>query len=257
LGAIPAIDRLAAEQSLGEQQVDRITVIDQLTQANNALLLLMGNPPGEQFDIPAGRLNGPLPPVTPGIPADVLARRPDLKAAEMRLREYLKNVDAVRTSFYPTLTLTGSAGSSSQALTDLLQNPVGTLAAALTTPFVNLWTMKATVGVAKSTYASAAATFRNTFYQALQDVDNALAARDHYASEALQYAIVESAARQTVRHNEYAYRSGAISLQTLLDAQQALRDIQRESSIVRYQQFVNQVTLYQALGGTATVVEDH
>ncbi len=253
LGAIPAIDRLAAEQSLGTQQADRITIIDQLTQANNALSLLMGNPPGEQFDIPAGRLDGPLPPVTPGIPIDVLARRPDLKAVEIRLREYLKNVDAARTSFYPTLTLTGSAGSSSQALKDLLQNPVGTLAAAVTMPFLNLWTMKATVGVAQATYNSAAATFRNTFYRALQDVDNALAARDHYTAEELQYAIVESAATQTMRHDEYAYQAGAIPLQTLLDAQQALRYIQQVRSIVRYHQFVNQVTLYQALGGNATV----
>ncbi|MFX8098712.1 TolC family protein, partial [Acinetobacter baumannii] len=73
----------------------------------------------------------PLPVLAAGLPAELLARRPDLQAAELRLRESLANVDLTRASFYPKLSLTGSLGTSSDALLRLVQNPVASLAAQL------------------------------------------------------------------------------------------------------------------------------
>lgn len=250
LGAISANDRLSAEQALAQQEADKRTLLDQKESLDNAMSLLLGNPPGERYVVPAAVLDRSLPVVAAGIPADVLGRRPDLRAAEMRLRELLDQADAARTNFYPTLTLTGYAGSTSATLHDLLVNPVGTLVFALAVPAVNFWQIGPTVGVARSNYESAIANFRQTFYQALQDVENALAARDHDTQRADLLAKSLKLQKQIELRKAYAYEVGAIPLETLLDEQEQSRQLATSLAEARYQQLVNQVKLYQALGGS-------
>ncbi len=221
----------------------------QQTQAENALAILLGQPPGEVFVVPSARLTTPLPAVAPGVPASVLARRPDVRSAELRTRATLATVDAKRASFYPNLTLTGSAGTTSDALRNVLQNPIGTIAASVAAPFLNVWTMKAQVGSARTAYDAAAVAFAKTFYQALADVENALAARADYEVETTQWADALDAARQSEQRIGWQYRAGSIPLQNWLDAQQATRNADAELASVRYALLVNQVALYVALGG--------
>lgn len=75
--------------------------------------------------------------ITAGLPADLLARRPDLRAAELRLRASLRNVDQTRASLYPQITLTGNLGATSTDLMQLLANSIATLSAGLVLPFLN------------------------------------------------------------------------------------------------------------------------
>lgn len=248
-GAIAAIDRLAARQSLLALQSDRASLLDSRTQTSNALWVLLGSPPGEDVAVSAQRLDRPLPPVAVGVPAELLARRPDVGAAELRVRESLSALDATRTSFYPNLTLTGSAGSSSDALRDLLQNPVGSLAAALAVPLVNLWTMRASVDIARMSYEASAVSFRATVYQAMSDVENALSERDRYGKQnGILTDLLRDATESEARY-EARYRAGAIPLQSLIDAQQARRSAQTQLALNRYGSLVSQVALYEALGG--------
>src|SRR6185436_16357419 len=93
--------------------------------------------PWPQSDEPQNLEGARNPAVEPGLPAELLGRRPDLRAAELRLRESLTDVDVTRTSYYPTISLTGSAGGSSTALGDVLANPIATLGAGLTLPFLH------------------------------------------------------------------------------------------------------------------------
>lgn len=248
-GAVTAVDLLAARQSLASQRASRYALLVQQTQAENALAILLGQPPGEIFVVPSARLMIALPAIAAGVPASVLARRPDVKAAELRTRSTLATVDATRTSFYPNLTLTGSAGTTSDALRNLLQNPLGTIAAAVAVPSLNIWTMKAQVGSAQTAYDAAAVAFAKTFYQALTDVENALSARADYQVEITQWADALEAARQSEQRIGWQYRSGLIPLQSWLDAQQATRNADAELASARYAILTNQVTLYVALGG--------
>ena len=109
------------------------------------------------------------------------ASRPDLRAAELRLRESLASLDQAKLSFYPSLTLTGSLGGTSNALANLLQNPIGTAGADIALPFLNYPQLKLSVGVSRASYDLAVVNFRQTLYQALTDVENALSARTQYA----------------------------------------------------------------------------
>ncbi|MEK6423223.1 MAG: efflux transporter outer membrane subunit [Burkholderia gladioli] len=248
-GAVTAVDLLTARQSLASQRASRYALLVQKTQTENALSILLGQPPGDGFAIPSARLTIPLPSVAPGVPASVLARRPDVKAAELRTRSALATVDATRTSFYPNFTLTGSAGTSSDGLRNLLQNPLGTIAANVAAPFLNVWDMKAQVGSAQTAYDAAAVAFAKTFYQALADVENALAARDDYRVEIAQWADALEAARQSEQRIGWQYRAGSIPLQNWLDAQQATRNVDAELATAHYAALMNQVALYVALGG--------
>jgi hypothetical protein len=125
--AIPRRRRLLAgsaeaQQNLLSQQSSHTELVQQQVENDNALAILFDSPPGQSA--PCRRLPSSLAGLEAGLPAELLARRPDLRAAELRLREALASVDLTRTNFYPQLTLTGTLGTSSDALLRLVQNPV-------------------------------------------------------------------------------------------------------------------------------------
>ena len=192
-----------------------------------------------------------LPTVAAGLPAELLARRPDLRAAELRLRETLATGDASRASYYPALTLTGAVGTSSTELLNLLKNPVATLGAGLTLPFLRFNEMKLNTERVKAQYAEAATSFRQTLYTAMSEVENALSARTQYAlqGEALAAQLQASTAAEQLYQTRY--RLGAATLQVWLDAQEKRRSAELAVSANRLDQLNAQVTLYKALGGDA------
>jgi hypothetical protein len=110
-------------------------------------------------------------------------RRPDLRAAELRLRETLAQTDATRLSFYPNLSLTGSVGTASTGLSEIVSNPLGSLAATLSAPFIQVNQAHFATAVARAQYDKAVVSFRKTLLKALIDVDNALSARIQLAEE--------------------------------------------------------------------------
>src|SRR5699024_4275245 len=107
-----------------------------------------------------------LPAIDAGLPAQLLARRPDLRAAELRLRAALAQVKITARSYYPTLTLTGSLGSTSSALARVLSNPVATLGAGLALPFLNIREARLSTRIAGTQYEMAVKQFRTTLYTA-------------------------------------------------------------------------------------------
>ncbi|MBU1303919.1 MAG: TolC family protein, partial [Alphaproteobacteria bacterium] len=99
--------------------------------------------------------------ITAGLPADLLARRPDLRAAELRLRATLRNVDGAKASLYPQITLTGNLGSASPDLLQILANPIATLGAGLVLPFLNFRDGELRVKVSEVDFQLAVTEFRS------------------------------------------------------------------------------------------------
>ena len=171
------------------------------------------------------------------------------RAAELRLRETLASNDGAAAAYYPTLSLTGTLGSSSNALSQLLSNPVGTLGAGLTLPFLRVREMHLSKAKNQAAYESAVIGYRQTLYNALADVQNALSNREALARQGEWLAGSLAAARQVEAMTEVRYRHGAVALKDWLDAQETRRTAEvalAENQLARLQ---NQVTLYQALGG--------
>jgi NodT family efflux transporter outer membrane factor (OMF) lipoprotein len=249
-GEVSELEVAQARQSLESQRADLAQLRLEQTQTADALALLFDVPPERAPPVALQNLDHVvLPPVEPGLPAAVLSRRPDVHAAELRLRESLANVDATRLSFYPTLTLTGSLGTGSTGLTQILKYPVATLGAGVVLPFIQWREMGRTIDISKAEYQQAVVMFRQTFYSALSDVENALSARAQLAQqdEALSRALKDAT---TAEHlNEAQFRAGEVALTSWLDAQQARRVGENAWALNRFNELSAQVALYQALGG--------
>ena len=195
-----------------------------------------------------------MPEVAPGLPAQLLARRPDLRAAELRLRESLASADAVAASYYPALTLTGALGGSSLALGQALTNPYALLGAGVSLPFLQVNTLKLNNAIARTQYESAVVSYRQTLYSALGDVENALGTRSALARQGESLAGSLAASRRSEQLYEVRYRQGSVALSLWLDAQETRRSAETAWAQNQLSQLKNQVTLYLALGGSARPV---
>ncbi|MES2185683.1 MAG: efflux transporter outer membrane subunit [Pseudomonadota bacterium] len=247
-GAVSSLEVAEAAQNAAAQRAAQTQLEQQRVEAANALALLFD---GQTPAVPVPRLLSAtaLPPVAEGLPASLLARRPDLRAAELRLRSSFAGIDATRASYYPALSLTGALGTSSPRLGSVLQNPVATLGAGLTLPFLQFNQMRLAIGVSRTQYEEAVAAFRQTLYQALADTDNALSARRQYAGQAVQLEASLDAARTAERLYAVRYRVGAVALRIWLDAQERRRSAENALAENRYNRLANHALLLRVLGG--------
>ena len=250
-GAVSGLDLTSAEQSVQSQRASLSQIEQQRVEARTALAVLL-NMPVQQLNIqePARLPRIALPTVSAGLPADLLSRRPDLQASELRLRKALASKDATKASYYPSISLTGNLGSSSTSLSTLLQNPALTLGANLSLPFLQYNDMKKDVAISSLDYEKSIMQYRQTLYQAFADVENALSARTELNKQvALQERNVQLA-EKTERLTEVRYRNGAIALKNLLDAQETTRNARLSLIQTKQSQYNAYVTLMQALGGS-------
>ena len=252
-GAVSKVDLLQSRQTLASQRADFIQLEQQRSEARNALAILFDQAPQNAVPEPAQLPEGALPAVEAGLPARLLGQRPDLRAAEMRLREYLADLDTTRTSYYPSFTLTGSLGGTSMSLVNVLQNPVGMLGAGLALPFVQWNTMQLSVKISDTHCQEAIVNFRQTLYTSLSEVENAFSARDRLAAESLQLEAAVTLAKGAEQLLEIRYRAGSSGIQFWLDAQETRRTAEKALVENRLNRYQNAMTLFQALGGDTKV----
>jgi outer membrane protein TolC len=253
-GSVSGLEQAQATQSLAMQEAAHTQWLQQRVQARNTLALLMDGPPGagspaQAVAEPQRLSDSALPTVAAGLPAQLLTRRPDLRAAELRLRKTLANGDATRTAYYPTLSLTGSLVGSSNSLSQVLDNPVATLGAGLVLPFIQWRDMQRASDIAQLDYESAVVAYRQSWYQALADVENALSARQQYDDQGSLLQTALDAARQAERLAEVRYRAGSTPLKTWLDAQETRRQAELSLAANRLNRLNAWVTVVQTLGG--------
>ncbi len=256
LGAVDQLDVLEAKSSLASLQAQQSEFEQSLLEANNAFSILFNQPPQNMSDNIRMLPDGSIPSLNVGVPADLLIRRPDVKAAIYDVKSALANKDAADLDYLPELTLTGALGGSSEALKDLLSNPLGTLGADITLPFLQWNEMRNNKAIASVEYQTAIVNYRQVLYTAFQDVENALSAREKlmYQSARLQEQYDAASAAEKIYAARYQY--GSTSIMDYLNAQESTRNAQASLLENRYNQFITQVTLYQSLGGTDIAPEE-
>jgi outer membrane protein, multidrug efflux system len=243
---------LAQEQALVAQQEAQIPLLqEQEHEALLALAILLGKAP-EGFDVAAKNLDGiALPLVAPGLPSQLLLRRPDVAEAEANLASAHANVDAARAAFFPAVNLTGSATTTSSF--------VGTLfhassfewsagASALQTLF-DAGKLFAQSDLAKAQQLGLVATYRKTVITAFSNVETSLGQTSNFAIEVAALEREVKASTEAERISELQYREGIVDLTTLIQTQQTLFTAQDalEQARLAYAQAV--IGLYQSLGG--------
>lgn len=219
-------------------------------QSLTALALLLGRVPQGMTlaDEPFTALQ--VPAVAPGLPSDLLARRPDLAAAERRLASADANVVAARAALLPSLSLTGSGGLATNALLSLADPTRSvSLGASLAQSLFDGGTRRAQVALSRSQREVLVDTYRQSVHTALKEVDDALGnAHRGQRQEDAQQALVAQA-RRSLQLAEAQYRAGAGDLLSVLEAQRSLFSAQDSLAQQRLARLSAALDLYRALGG--------
>lgn len=248
-GSASDLEAAEAQASLAGAEARRIALQQSLVESRNALALLVDSPLGASIDLPGGLPASAPPSVEPGLPAELLRRRPDLRAAELRLRRLHADNEAVKASYYPSFLLTGELGQSSTSLREAIRNPVMTLGASLVLAATRRGDYRRASDTAKLQQEQAELQFRQGLARALSEVDTALTARRHWAQQSALAKRALDAAREVERVYAVRYRAGAAPLRTWLDAQESLRLAENDWAENQLNLNVSQVGVVQALGG--------
>jgi len=223
----------------------------QIRQEENAISILLGKNPG---DIPRGLklTEQPHAPEVPaGLPSSLLERRPDIREAEETLIAANAQIGVARAAYFPQISLTGTAGFESPALTNLFTGPAGVwnLAASLTQPIFEGGRLKSTVRFAEAQHEQMILTYQETIQGAFRDVSNALVAyRKNRELRVQQQHLLESA--QDAAHLSHVrFDAGTTDYLEVLTNE--TNSFSAELGLVQAQanELIAMVQLYQALGG--------
>ena len=224
---------------------------EQEREARYALAILLGKPP-EGFDVAGQSLDGIAPPlVTPGLPSELLARRPDVAQAEANLASAHASVDAARAAFFPQIGLTGSAGYSSSALEHIF-NPsslIWDFGGSLLETIFNGGLHAAESDLAKAREKQLVATYRQTVLNAFSNTESALGQTSSLGEQERLLQEEVNAASEAFRLSELQYREGVTDLLSLLQAQQTLFTAEDQLVQTKLARLQASTSLYQALGG--------
>jgi len=243
---------VAQQEALVATQRATIPPLEQTLLQNQSALALLIARPRERVVIRGGGMRGiALPRITPGLPSELLAQRPDVRQAEAQLASANANVENARAQMLPSITLTGEGGYQSAVLKTLLrpESAFYTLTAGVTQPIFDGLKLQGNLDYQKGLQDQLLQSYRKAVISAFIDVDNALAnIRETTQSVRLQRSLVSSSKR-AFDLSEQQLRAGTVNLIILLQVQQTLflaEDTQAQAQLARLQAIVS---LYQALGG--------
>ena len=185
------------------------------------------------------------------LPSSVLLNRPDVRAAEYTLRGAYASIGAARAAFFPSITLTASAGTASNALSGLFDGGNGTwsFAPQIRLPIFDAGRNRANLQIAETARDTALAQYDKAVQTAFREVADALAERATLAERLQAQQSLQAATLKALQLSEARYRLGADSYLPVLDAQRALYSAQQTLIGLALAEQANRITLYKVLGG--------
>jgi multidrug efflux system outer membrane protein len=254
LGAASGLTLAQAQTTVESARVDVATYRNQVQQDRNALELLVGASVPERL-LPAALGNGAsaLVAVPDGVPSSVLQRRPDVLAAEHTLQAANADIGVARAAFFPSISLTASAGSASIGLSSLFAAGTGawTFAPSISLPIFDAGSRRAALDQAKAENAIQLATYEKTLQTAFREVADALSVRATVGEQLDAQRALVAANQKNLQLSDALFKSGGTSYLDVLDAQRSLYSAQQGEISLRLAEQGNRVALYKVLGGGA------
>lgn len=250
-GSASPLDLARQRSAVAQQKAAIPDLMQQEREAQSALAILLGKTP-QTFSIgPKGLDTISLPEVSPGLPSELLSRRPDIRRAEANLAAADANVAVARANLFPSINLTGALGTQSSALLSLLNAPslVANVSTSLMAPIFDGGRLKRERDLAIAQKQELVQVYRATVIAALSEVDTALG-QVHSLDEQWRLKTTElEQASQAYKLAEIRYKAGAEDFMTVLDTQRSLSDVQNDLGLLKLQRLQATVSLYKALGG--------
>jgi outer membrane protein, multidrug efflux system len=244
-GDVSRFDLASQEASLANARARMPQIEQQLVSLESALSVLLGSTP-QGYDAPQGDILAMTPPaINPGMPSELLLRRPDLLSAEAQLRAADANVAAAQRAFFPSIDLSAGVNAGLIGGTSV----IGSLAASLAAPIFTGGRLEGQLTAAEARVDQQIARYRQATLNALRDVDVSLSALATAQAREEQLVVARNAAEQSLSLAEVRYRSGADNLTSLLNAQSTFFSASDSLVQGRLDRLSAAVDLYAAIGG--------
>jgi multidrug efflux system outer membrane protein len=192
-----------------------------------------------------------LEPVPSGLPSDLLDQRPDIRAAEMRLRGLSARIGVAKAVRFPQISLTGNFGYVSEDLNDLFspETELWNIATGIVQPVFNAGKLAASQRAAEARYAQGVAEYAKTVLTAFSEVEGALLTRKQQLERRKRVMVFLEEARATQQQAQQRYERGLTDYLTVLEAQQTRFGAEENLILVDLAIYTNRVRLHRALGG--------
>ncbi|MCK6254078.1 efflux transporter outer membrane subunit [Pseudomonas fragi] len=250
-GTASALDVRQARTLVDSARAQMFLYTRQVAQDANALQLLLGAqlPPSISTDAPLGR--EVLAEIPAGLPATLLQQRPDIRAAEHDLLVANANIGAARAAFFPSISLTATAGTTSAELDGLFKGGSGSwsFSPQINIPIFNGGRLRANLDYAQIQKDIGVAKYEKSIQTAFREVADGLAALGTYDGQLQAQRDLVRSSQEYYEMAKQRYDEGVDNYLTLLDAQRELFSARQQLLTDRLQQLDSQVQLYKALGG--------
>ncbi|WP_169309305.1 efflux transporter outer membrane subunit [Desulforhopalus sp. IMCC35007] len=252
-GVATELELAQARSSLEAVRANLAMYRRQVAQDYHYLNLLTGTSLSEKVLPEQGMLREfqPLAAMPQSLSSEVLLQRPDIMAAEHELKGANASIGAARAAFFPTVSLTASAGVSSDDLSGLFESGSGAwmFAPSISVPIFTAGRLSAELDVAKIEKEIYVARYERAIQTAFREVSDALVAVDTYRDQLQAQQANLEATEHYFQQARSRYEEGVDSFLTLLDAQRSLYSSKQSFLTMKLAQLENQVNLYKVLGG--------
>ncbi|HYP82160.1 efflux transporter outer membrane subunit [Variovorax sp.] len=249
-GDLGELDVERVRTELAATESDALAVQRQRAQVEHALAVVLGELP-TAFALERDAWSTALPAIPAGLPSDMLARRPDIGAAQWRVEAAQARVGVAQSAWFPSIALTADGGYASTDLGDLLKWSARSwgVGALLSLPLLDGGRREAGVQSAQAEFDGAMADYRAQVLSAFKEVEDQLSSLRLLAQQSTVQARAVDSARRATRLSDVRYRNGAISQIDLLDARRSELRNSRQALLIKAQQYQATVALVRALGG--------
>ncbi len=247
------ISELVYQQATVEYASTAMLIPDlenRIETTENALCLLMGTYPGEEIRRDEADMEAlPSDSLPVGLPSQLLQRRPDVRAAEQRLRSAMGGVGIAYADRFPRLTFSLQGGWENDALKGFFRSPFSYVAGQIAAPIFGFGRKKARYRAALAAYDESRLKYEQKVLEAFKETDDAVSTYRNVRQTTVLKTLSRNAARKYVELAELQYRAGSINYIDVLDAQRRYFDTQIGLSNAVRDENLALVQLYKALGG--------
>jgi NodT family efflux transporter outer membrane factor (OMF) lipoprotein len=249
-GTTASTDYVTALALLQSTQAQLIAVGVQRAQFEHAIAVLTGHPPSDVTIAPAP-LAADVPVLPPGLPSELLERRPDIAAAERAMQQENALIGVAVAAYYPTISLSALGEYAGNPIGQLFNvgNQIWSLGASASETVFNGGERRAAVLAARATYDASVATYRQTVLTAFQGVEDALSDLRILELQAQAEALAVASTRRAVEATLNAYKAGTVPYTSVITEQTSLLSNQQSALAVQQSRLVASVALIEALGG--------
>jgi len=249
-GLVPAVDLYQARQLLASARASHAAVSSTLASAENALAVLIGRYPGDEVAGELAELPSPPEAFPTGLPSEILTRRPDLRAALLKVQAHDSRRAAAIADRFPSINLLGSYGSSRSTYTvPSIEGEFWNLVAGLTLPLIDGGRRRAEVSRQEALVDESLFRYRQAVLTAFQEVNDALARNHNDELRIAHLEAAEEAAAASLRLALERYRHGLNEYLQVITAQVFHVQIQQNLLAARRQLLADRISLARALGG--------